>query len=450
MERPAWLQGLGRIRGEFWPRGKRLHAVAAGAAGVLLAALAGVVRLESDDPEGPADPDGAPAEAAEPDAPSLSGRLIGYTGRPVIGAQLTWTPLLRSVLDPREDPRIEVKALARVTQRARSDAEGQFRFDSAPEPSDLGTVVWITSPEHEATALLLDPQSSDWPDGELFTLADAPRRRGRALDLAAQPVANAVVVQRAVEPAPPGLASLPLEVRAARLLVRTYISDVEGRFAPAPLAGREHCTARLGDGERSAMPIRGSGRGDLDLVLLPTFVAGGSLDYTSPSLAGVQAQIVFGRAQGDGFEELGRAAIEDGRWGPARLPRTPRDAYLFRLDGPGLVRTEVRTRAPALGAELELSHTVRAGFDLWFQVTDFEQGTLLPGAEVVLSWDEDGSGVTARGTPRNDGYLLVRGCPPGRVAGSARCPGFEAAAVAPIEVPQSPAAVIAVRLQRAD
>lgn len=118
----------------------------------------------------------------------------------------------------------------------------------------------------------------------------------------------------------------------------------------------------------------------------------------------------------------------DGSWGPIAIPLMDVDGYRFVLSGGGLAVASKFFECPQLGALLHVSFDATFGNDISFRIVD-EQRVVLPEAEAIVRWMEEGVPIEVRATLGQDGITVVRGCPRGTISWAARCPGYSTVGV---------------------
>ncbi len=157
--------------------------LAAGGAGVQLSGGQTVAPARPAQTAAPADKTDAPPPAEKPpaDAVTVSGRVLGPDGQPVAGAELVLSPVS-----------FDFRALLKLPRvvRARSGADGQFRFTANRSELVKQAILLATAPESapdwvEASSLVEGPQT-------LRLVKDVPIT-GRVLDLEGRPVAGVTV-----------------------------------------------------------------------------------------------------------------------------------------------------------------------------------------------------------------------------------------------------------------
>lgn len=399
-------------------------------------------RME-DDPR--LDEEQPPRVAVE--VPVLSGRLTTPDGSAVAGAELTWTPMLESVVDGKAAPNWE--EIESITQRTRTGEDGTFGFASEPSVrSAYGSVIWATHPDHEALPILIQGMGQDLPGFAVHVLPAVTRGTVRVVEEDGAPVTGAAAEQTCPFPDRRGPRwELPVEVRARAVLRRTMITDAEGQ-APLLAFPEVHEVWASKEG-RVAEPWRGAHRPEVTLVLRAAFTARGSVLVEGETREpGPRPFVSCGAVRGEQVEELITLPVDDDwTWGPVEMPLMSCDRFRFRMEGAWLVPQDVFVEPPDPGGEVIVDFETATGHDIWYLMTDAAHEIVTPG-EVTIRWPGE-RGWTSLTTPtRSDGYVEIRGCPAGRIEGVATAPGYAREVLEAEMVPPPEPQVVRIEMTR--
>jgi hypothetical protein len=393
--------------------------------------------------DGTVEPDGVALRRSVP-SDALTGRVVrSTTGLPIADAVVSWTSLPESLEEPwirRADVANEVPATSVETRTA---ADGVFFFNAVPPPMGGGSVIWITSSNHEPRAVLCGPEPRDLPTGREWSLTPAAAVQVRVVDSVGAPVAGATVVQSGID-----ITTIDdnQPARLAWLLLRAATTGTNGTALVVPLAGRHRLSAHLGNSESG--PFEGEAAPSTTLELGATFRVGGLLRWSPELSESTAVHLNCESIVGPHAVELVRTRVRAGTWGPLSLPLTGAPEYRFRLEGDGVVARAHVVSAPRAGDVLTIDFDVDPGHMLWFQVVD-EAGATPPGVEVTVRWDDRGTQVARASQARSDGFVAVWGCPDGAVMTSVRAPGFVRADLEAIQLPLEEEGFIPVTMVRA-
>lgn len=373
----------------------------------------------------------------------LDGQIIDATGVPVTGARISWSPLPDGrILGALEWHEIDWAEAERASKWATSDEQGHFSFDDAPEPDVIyGSVIWATHPEWEAVSAVLEPEHAGRTLVPLET-SRSGRRTVRVVDGSSQAVAGATVWQFAA-----GTAASTDEELARRAFFRRAVTDEHGEVPAFSLGATEVLIAETESAKSE--PRVGPSRGDVRLTLRPTFTAHGSIVLADGAMLEPWPRVTYGAVRDGELEALGTRAHESGAWGPVEIPLVDADAYRFQLHGGGLVAVEQELAAPQAGQLVRVDFETIQGVDLWFLAKNRE-GEVLLNASAEVTWVGTSEWPPLPSPPaRKDGYVYLRGAPPGTVNCVVSAPGYAPARFGPNLIPEPEPATWEVVLDRA-
>jgi hypothetical protein len=425
-----------------------------GASGEAREAVAGDPRIASAVPEVGAEREleASPAEGQREALPLPPGAalVLGADRSPIAGASVSRTRV--EAFLPASTwgwDEIDPAWWSTASAIAQSDGRGRFAFEpGAGEDPAFGSVLWVDRPGFLATCELLAPETA--LDGREFVLAAQAPVAVLVLGPDGRPVEGALVEQHGVEIAGASHHDVPLH--AAPLFQRSTSTDARGEARLAAFPGVQAVRARSGELlSRPHLIARRQER--VTLVLGESFAVSGTLARppTPPDVSGeIVPRVTFLALQGNLWRELGSAVgRKDESFGPLSVPIIENASlWRARVHGQGVASHSVDLAPPKPGEELRLHLEARSGATQWFFVEDVERQPL-PGAEVRVTWAENGieDGVVGRARP--DGWVCMIGIRPGVVDYVISCAGYASVRVAAAEIPPPIPIVFTAALRRA-
>ncbi len=386
---------------------------------------------------------------------AFAGVLLDEEGRPIEGAQLSWTDYSEDYvtastwldLGPWD---IGEEWYAEHTVWAESGPQGAFSFPEAPDSSKTTpSVIWATHKGHEALLLSMKVEPESWPVDESHVMTSSPFMVAHVIDAQGVAVPGAAVAQTGLVPNTNALLDpAPLEHIARVLLRREYESGESGEVYLSPAPGEIQVQARLG--ETISAPWTGEARSSIELRLFPSFTVSGhlSLSGSGEPLPG-ELSVVAEAWTGSHHGILERVPMEHGSysWGPLRVSLSGADRYSFSLEAAIVTPRTQFISAPAPGEEVTVNFESSLGNEVWF-VLEGPDGEWLEG-EVELFWEgmDEHSSLTCR--TRNDRYIRVLNCPTGLISSAqGSSPGYAPNSIEGFEVPVNPPGYVSIQLSR--
>ncbi len=357
----------------------------------------------------------------QPEREPLAGVLRGF--EPGETAELSWTALVPELEGLRHPTAIDLVRLRALSVTSTCDTGGRFAFPLAPEGARAEeSVVWITRPGREASAVVLPASVSGWRWSEG---PDAPAR-----------AAVRVRVQRAGEP----VAGVTLrhtlsfweagqtegDVRTRRVFLRETRTGPDGSARIVAGSG-ENLLVALAEGERSISWL-GQPQDEVVLELLPTIEVSGSVRVDDPGveLGQLRYHVSFHGAENASDIVVGgvsHGVRADGSFGPDVWPRAARARVQVLVSGGGVVPVRATLANPPPGGRVafELATVRGHPFELAVATRD---GQPAAGAE-LLAWHWNGTEwlPLARATTGADGHGVLH-APAGELALEVRKSGF--------------------------
>jgi hypothetical protein len=315
--------------------------------------------------------------------------------------------------------------LVRTRFETESDLRGEFTLQlRAPEPC-LGAVLSAAHPGYSAGVLVLKDDRSTWPAPLEIALEPARSMTILVLDSAGRPSAAAEVEQFGTTRAG---AEQGLNVnRANRLLRRFHTTSADGTVEVGPFPGTQVFVARRG--EEASVPWSGTWQERVTLRLVPTFEVGGEVSMPSwEHLNYVGERRITIAAQSRNLWRTLHTirSVENGPWGPVRLPLVAAERYRVRLEGSPIIPVERLFEPPAAGARLRHDLVTEIGAYVLFRVAD-EEDRVIPTAVVRVEWQEPANpehwNFLERSKNRFD-QIDVWSLPPGSMKFTAFAPGY--------------------------
>ena len=397
-----------------------------------------------------------PPEAPESDEPlrtpagppALRGVVTDSEGVGIAGASLSWTPLVSEWIDESIGP-FDILWEHVEAGSSLGTTDGQGRFELPPIPpgrSGVGSVIWATRTGFLAEAVLLDPMSH--PKRLTIELEAAPGLKVVVRDASGAPVEGATVGYAArFDEARLGFGSISLHDRAQLVLRRMPTTGQDG-MAVMPTYPDLFTVRARKDGLISDVVLRAS-EGSLVLTLGGTFSARGGVQFEEGLPSDTPMEVACRALEGYGWRRLARVPVgTEGRWSIDGLPVLDVDSYSFRLSGEGVAVDEALIEVPSAAEVVDVTLVARLGAGIAVHTVD-DLGQDLPGAQVVLWWQEQGSWRSIEERTDSQGLCQVSHCPPGEILVQGLAEGHTSAYSEPVTLPDAELAAVEIVLARA-
>ena len=379
--------------------------------------------------------------------PAHRGTLIDSTGSPVANARVSWASIPSLIAEASPDwDEVDWTVVEQHTVWTDSDVNGNFTFlELPPAASNHGSVIWVTHPDHMATSIIFSDPDVDLPAESRVVMQEAPARRAHVVNESGEPAEGAAVRQFAIANSDDD----PQVAAARRVFYRESQTDGTGVASLSTFQGREALYALRA--REVSEPLVRDCSGDVTLRLSPSFLATGLVALPTAVPEGEQVRVSYSTRNADRWDELGRCLVApDGSWGPATIPLLTTDTYRFSVTGGGVVRQDREIAPPVAGETVRIDFDSTLGLDQWFYIVDGATDGVLLDASVEVRWQEDDSSWTSiEARPRDDGYILARGCRSGSIRYEARAPGYSSYQSEPIVIPMPEPLTFKVELFRA-
>jgi hypothetical protein len=311
----------------------------------------------------------------------------------------------------------------RTTLHAESGPDGRFSFAEHPLLPH-GSCLTVHHAEHRAHGLDLAEESSQWRGLEIVLEPAAPITV-TVLDESERPGAG-VTVRHASRARSHLLGAGTSRPRWERMLVQEVVTDASGSARLSPFPDEQSIWAEV-DGLVSR-PWHGRAAQRVTLRLCGSFTVGGAVTLPDwdPQYAGERRILVTG-VRGNMRRPLATLRqVEEGDWGPLRVPLDGSTHYTIRLDGAPIIPIEETLPAPVVGAHRRFDLHAQKGEDLYLLVHD-EQEVPIPTATATVTWGDmrtSGGSVHVEGASRSDGVLYAGSIPAGSVRFEVTAPGY--------------------------
>ncbi len=362
--------------------------------------------------------------------PRLKGALASWRALPEVNrtSQTPWwkTSLIGNAARGKESLDVAVNSSAMTV--------AHFGFPRAPKLGVQGSYVYVTSPQHMAALVELEPKQ----DSIHFTMEAADPVRVRVVDAGGEPVAAAQVQSVG------WIAGV-----AERLVERTYLSDLDGfvDLCPLPnpsllLATQAGRSSPLWLGEHSAVG------GGITLTLVEGFVARGqvtgaptpeALDSCTILVRGGETNRVPGALRDEWGKPLATAAIgRDGAWSAPSVPWIGPGEYVFRMQGEGVTPSEERVHLDS-PQDVLADFAWSSGSGLRLIIRD-EATDPIANALVSARWKTAEGWMDYHMRTPADGVAILESLPEAEVYVRVSADGFATMSYGPFNMPAASAA----------
>jgi len=397
-----------------------------------------------------------PSEALGPDEPirtpakppALRGSVTDSEGVGITGASLSWTPLLSAWIDESIGPFDPLwEDVDKGSSLGRTDGRGRFELPPIPAGgSDVGSVIWATGPGFLAEAVLIDPASR--PERLTIELEPAPGLKVVVRDGSGNPVEGATVGYAArFDEARLELGSVSLQEKAQLVLRRMPMTGQDGTVALPTYPDQFTVRARK-DGLISDVLLQAP-KGLLVLTLGGTFSARGDVKFEPELSTDTPMEVACRALEGYTWRRLARVPVgTEGCWSIEGLPVLDVDSYSFRLSGEGVAVDEILIDVPGAAETVVVNLEARPGADIAVHTVD-DLGQDLPGAQVILWWQEQGSWRSIEERTDSQAICQVSRCPPGEILIQGLAEGHTSAYSGPVTLPDADLHAIEIVLPKA-
>ncbi|MFT7670463.1 MAG: hypothetical protein ACI8X5_003172 [Planctomycetota bacterium] len=368
----------------------------------------------------------------------LAGIALTETGKPIVGATVSWTAwdseFLFYVTASKEIP---PAAIASNSIYSETNEKGEFIFGELPAlaPGAI-SYVWITHPEFSATVMEVGTEHID--EGFLGEIILPLASRFSAVVVSGErPVEGADVHQQVAFPvgSPAPYENGKRAPKDLLTFLRSFSSDEYGQVELAPISETVHVAARLGG--RVSRPWIGIPKSSIELSLQSTFALSGQLEIPSDLKENFGTPLVLvERVRGASRQVIGTLAVEeDGAFGPEELPILDAEFYSLKLGGGMLQAGDVRIPVPKPGEDVSVYLKGVIGSAVWYMaITEAEDPIPFPFLD--LRWEEDGIWHEQHVKGREDGYVVFTSCPETTLYGTIGADGYGLAKLVPNEIPE--------------
>lgn len=350
---------------------------------------------------------------------ALRGEVRSATGTAIAGARIRWIALAKHDHESNPCWPDEDWGLARRPEVvAISDAAGLFSFAEPPGGVLNGSVLIASHPDHRVAGLDLEPEGPR--TGIVLTLEVAAPIEFEVVDGLGRPQAGARVVHLARARAERG------GPRYERFLAQEGETDEHGLVRLAAFAGQQVAWAELG--EQCSRPWQGAARSRVRLALGASFTLAGTISFPDreewePDYEGERRILVSGETGGL-WRPLARLRdVDEGPWGPVRIPLEGVTRYVARLEGAPIRPLDEAFDPPAPGARHTIDFVATKDAELYLFVQDEAERPVVNATATV--WWGPSREHHVEGASRPDGYLYLGTFPPGTVEYEVRAPGRE-------------------------
>ena len=404
-----------------------------------------VPRASDQDPGRALEADSDDANRHSISRPVYRRAVLDDNGSPLAGALVSWTAVSEESVQSFLWQSADEGGWQGRTLWAHVDAAGWFTFEQTPPGSGVsGSVLWVTHPDYLATFAVL-PADDPLDSGEPLLTSVVSRRTVRVVDASGKPESGASVFQYAHRLSAEG----DEQALAQRHFFREVVTGEDGSADLVTIPGTESTFARAG--EDLSEPLVQLSEGDVTHRLGASFSVLGSVQLTdgAPLEAGVE--VLCQSYRDELWVDFASVNVRrDGRWGPVRVALGESQQFRFSAQGGGVVRVAEAMSAPLAGEEVRVDFRTVLGLDQWFRVEDEETEETLHEAKVVIHWQtEESTWDSIEVHPREDGYILARGIPPGSIWYDSSCAGYSRHRGGPDVLPAPEPHTFVTRLKRA-
>lgn len=348
------------------------------------------------------------------------GIVRSTSGNPLEGAHVIWLALQNEDKSeapawPMADWGVPPRRLVEST----TDIEGVFEFVEPPPELVHGSILIASHPAHYSGGLDL-PESTEWSTSPGITLEPSPTVTVTVVNAAGQPQSGATVHHAA--------SHRPTHERSAiheRFYSKFAVTGLDGRVRLAAFRGEQAFWAEKDD--LISVPWQGIRPASIVLELSDSFTIGGTISFLEPleeERLGERRILVSGLT-GNLWRPLARLRdVEEGSWGPVRLPLTGVSRYKVRFEGAPVIPIQETFAPPRASSHQRIDFEGRKGVDLILAVED-ESGKAIPTAHGEGWWEPTMlPEVSVSGEALLNGEILLETLPPGWIRFRVAAPGY--------------------------
>jgi hypothetical protein len=305
-------------------------------------------------------------------------------------------------------------------------ADGRFRFGQLPAELPFGAALVAFHPAHQPAGLDLPGDLEQWPAELVVTLEPAAPFSVEVVDAAGKPQGE-VTVHHVGKPRKPTV-DAPLRVHE-RFFAEKALTDAAGRAELPPFPGEQSLWAEKGS--LTSVPWHGVRPSAVVLTLGESFTVGGTLSISNQegwsSDEGGEQRILVSGLTGNLWRPLAcLPAVQQGEWGPLRVPLGGIARYKVRVEGAPVLAEEESFDRPRAGSHRRIDFVVERGVEAFLVVTD-ESANPIPTAFAEAWWEPTlNPKVSLTAVARPDGVIRLAALPPGTFSFRLAAPGFSA------------------------
>jgi len=368
----------------------------------------------------------ARAPTVDERANRLRGKIVSVDRRPLPRTKVTWIALqMEDTESIPAWPMADWGVPQRESKESVSDGDGFFEFPvNETKELPFGSVLVAIHAEHYSGGLDLASDRATWPPNLEIVLEPATPVTVTVRDTANTPVVGASVLH-AGKPRRPS-PEHPLSIHE-RFYAQRAVTGANGRVEVAPFKGEQALWAEKG--QLVSTPWQGQRPTSVDLTLGESFTIGGTITYPDleewePGFEGERRVLVLGQTGNLWRLLVNQRDVQEGEWGPLRVPLAGVSRYKVRLEGIPITPSEELFDRPRPSSHRRIDFSAERGADLYLLAQD-ESGKPIPTAHGELFWDRTWSSKNRLvGEARPDGVLYLGTFPPGHVFYRVSAPGY--------------------------
>jgi len=364
----------------------------------------------------------------------LRGSVRSVEGRPIQGAHIIWIELLKQ--DTESMPTWAVAGWnqpERGTEQSETDAAGHFEF-GGPKEYAHGSALLASHPEYYTGGIDLRAENMEWPANLEIVLEPATPIQVQVVDPSGKPQSGATVHQ-AVLPRSPHPEQPPIQIHE-RFFAQEGVTGADGRVALSPFRGEQVLWAEKS--ELLSVPWQGVQPSAVVLTLGESFTLGGTFTLSDrpqePRHESEQRILVSG-LKGNLWRQLVCLRdVQEGAWGPLRVPLDGVSRFEVRLDGAFIIPMVESFDRPRASSHRRIDFVAERGGELYLTVEDASKKRITT-ARAEAWWEPSlypKRFVTGNAGP--DGVIRLGAVPPGLVRFKVAAPGYATEDLWEIEV----------------
>ena len=361
-------------------------------------------------------------------AAALRGRVTSGDGGGIAGARVVWIAL--EAVDVESRPswvRPPWSVPTRSSVEALSTEDGTFELSESPGELPFGSVLVAMHVGHLAGGLDLPSDGAAWPAAPTIVLEPRASISVAVVDAGGKGVSGASVHH--VGRAPWTCWSDPIP-RYTRLLSDAAVTSSDGIAELAAFPGEQAIWAECG--ELVSRPWLGELTSRVSLIVGESFMIGGTIvlpdeEEWDPKYRGERRILVSGLADGFWRPILTVREVNEGDWGPMRVPLQGVEKYKIRFEGIPITPIEREFEPSAPSSHERFDFVGERNEYIWLLVQD-ESGQPIVNATATAWWGPsaypESDGLYVEGTSLPDGNLFLGTFPPGRISCVVEAPGY--------------------------